>query len=91
MDFKSNPFTAEAYALLVAVQFYKDSSLNHLILEGAAIHDVNLLAKGDADWSQGGYLLLDVRNILNSYAVWFVMHVNRGQIMWLIGLPKMCY
>lgn len=45
----TNHFIAEAYAMLVAVQFCQDSGLNHLILEGDALQVVNLLAQENTD------------------------------------------
>lgn len=39
-----NSVTVEAYAMLVAIQFFLNSSLSHLILEEDALQVVNLLA-----------------------------------------------
>lgn len=76
--------------MLVAVQFCQDSGLSLLILEGYVLQVVNLLAQETTNRSQAGAIIIDAKNMLNSFAVWSVVHVNKeGIIMRLIGLPRM--
>lgn len=64
-DVSNNPFTAEALVLFLAIQFCKESSITHVIIEGDALEVVNQLMKDAMDWSQGGFLIQDARELLN--------------------------
>lgn len=59
------------------VQFCKDFGMTKFILKCDTLQVVNNLAKKETDWSQGGLLIQDARNILNSFADWFMKHVNK--------------
>lgn len=73
----NNPLVAEAFGLLLAVQFYKDVGLKEFIIEGDSLQVVNLLQSMDTNWSQAGFLIQDAKTILQSFATWSVMHACR--------------
>lgn len=66
-----------ALALVIVVNFYKDTGLSNLIVEGDVIHVVNLLKENLKDWSQGGVLVAKAKSLLNSYTCWSTTHVRR--------------
>lgn len=49
--FHLDPFTAEALALLTAVQFCEEASLTNIVVEGDALRVSNKLRKEEEDWS----------------------------------------
>lgn len=73
----SNSFVAESMALLLAVQLCTDIGLHNLMLEGDALQVVRLLKDKNPDWSEGGLLIQDNFQMLNSMAGWSVHHVSR--------------
>ncbi|KAF5470790.1 hypothetical protein F2P56_011279 [Juglans regia] len=76
-NLKGTPFFAEAYDLLLAAVFCKEIGLTHVCLEGDSKQVVDLLQNCARNWSLGGCLVEDAREILNSYAAWSVTHVYR--------------
>ncbi|XP_040996027.1 uncharacterized protein LOC121242200 [Juglans microcarpa x Juglans regia] len=71
---KGTRFDAEAYGMLLAAVFYKEVGITHLCLEGDSKKVVDLLKHYTKNWSLGGCLVEDAREILNSYACWSVAH-----------------
>ncbi|XP_042962496.1 uncharacterized protein LOC122296768 [Carya illinoinensis] len=76
--FRGRPFDAEAYGALMAAIFIKELGLNKVCLEGDSKQVVDLLQKYGLDWSMGGCLVRDAREILNSCTSWSCSHVLRG-------------
>ncbi|KAF5477160.1 hypothetical protein F2P56_003831 [Juglans regia] len=74
---RGNAFDAEAYGLLMATVFCKDLGLRQLCLEGDSKQVVDLLNQDYSNWSMGGCLITDAKNILNSAAAWSVSHAYR--------------
>lgn len=73
--FNSNPFVPESIALLMAIQLCRDLGLHSIQIEGDALQVVRLLEHNDPDWSDGGLLIQDAFQLLNSFANWSIHHV----------------
>lgn len=71
------PFTVEAVSLWTTAKFCRDVVYQNIILEGDALQVVNLLLSKSSDLSEGGMLILDTRNLLNTFICWSTSHVPR--------------
>ncbi|XP_042942901.1 uncharacterized protein LOC122277084 [Carya illinoinensis] len=78
---KLSPLDAEAYALLVASQFCKDSGLSELVLEGDSMQVVLKMKNSVRDWSQASLILEEAKSILNSFTSWKIEHTKRDANM----------
>ncbi|XP_040994321.1 uncharacterized protein LOC121240859 [Juglans microcarpa x Juglans regia] len=72
---KGNPFDAEAYGLLIAVVFCRELGLQQLCVEGDSKQVVDLMKNHTTNWSMGGCLIGDARQVLDSFTHWTVSHV----------------
>lgn len=76
-DFITDPTTAEAYAVLKAVEFSHSLGLRRIILEGDALEIVSKL-KHDENWlGSYGNILLEEKQLLCTCIDWKVQHVHR--------------
>lgn len=66
----TKPFIAEAIGLLEAVCFCKEAGFTSVILKGDALQVVKLLGEKTIDWSEGGCIINDTRQFLNSFTHW---------------------
>ncbi|XP_042950075.1 uncharacterized protein LOC122282191 [Carya illinoinensis] len=74
---KGSPFDAEAYGVLLTAIFCRELGLKSIYLEGDAKQVVDLLKNHKLNWSLGGCLIGDARQLLNEYSLWSVSHVLR--------------
>ncbi|XP_042958120.1 uncharacterized protein LOC122293670 [Carya illinoinensis] len=83
-----SPFNAEAHALMLAVLFSKEAGFLDLMLEADSLHVVEKLEKPVEDWSIGGLIVKDTRNVLKSFVSWSVCHTKRDANMVAHKLAK---
>ncbi|XP_042939498.1 uncharacterized protein LOC122274528 [Carya illinoinensis] len=74
---KGSPFDAEAYGVLLVAVFCRELGLKSIYLEGDAKQVMDLLKNHKLNWSLGGCLIRDARQLLNDYSLWSVSHVPR--------------
>ncbi|XP_042974745.1 uncharacterized protein LOC122306382 [Carya illinoinensis] len=72
-----NPFSGEAYALMMSVVFCKDIGVSNLVVEGDAIQVIRLLSGSVLDCSYGGLVVEDAKRELNTFATWSAIHTRR--------------
>ncbi|KAF5465302.1 hypothetical protein F2P56_015322 [Juglans regia] len=72
-----SPFKAEAYAMLMAIIFCKDTGFTNIVLEGDSLQVVKQMQKPVKDWSQGGLIIEDAKAILKSLPGWSIGHIRR--------------
>ncbi|XP_042962408.1 uncharacterized protein LOC122296670 [Carya illinoinensis] len=68
-------FEAEAYGLVVTATFCKELGLNQIHIEGDSKRVINLMHGMEKNWSMGGLLVEDAKNILSSIGNWKATHV----------------
>lgn len=74
----TNPFTAEAIRLFEAVLFCKNAGFSNLTLEGDAFQVVRILLSNFVDWSEGGCVINDSRQLLHSFTHRLVQHTPKN-------------
>jgi ribonuclease HI len=72
-----DPTMAEAAAALLAVEFSRDSGLQHVILEGDSKNVVLALSETNANLSRYGQIIEDAKVVLRGFRSWEVRHVYR--------------
>lgn len=79
----NTPFVVESLALLIAIQFYKDTrfskdwSEGDMLVQDDTLQVVNLMHQKARDWSEGDMLVHDARILINSFANQSFQHVTR--------------
>ncbi|XP_042974832.1 uncharacterized protein LOC122306468 [Carya illinoinensis] len=76
-----SPFTAEAYALMMAVIFCKEAGFRSIIFEGDSLKVVEGMQKKAKDWSQGGLIIEDTKLLLQDLVRWKFCHTKRDSNM----------
>ncbi|XP_042939551.1 uncharacterized protein LOC122274591 [Carya illinoinensis] len=82
------PFDAEAQGLLLAVVFCKEIRLRNLVLEGDSKQVIDILQIEGSNWSRGGLMVEDARQVLNSWSQWTGVHACREANMAAHELAK---
>lgn len=59
--FRLSLVIVEAYAIMVAIQFCKENGFTDLVLEGDSLQVFLKMQNPVKDWSQGGFILEDVK------------------------------
>ncbi|XP_042956302.1 uncharacterized protein LOC122292147 [Carya illinoinensis] len=67
---RTDQFTAESYALLIASSFYKESGISTVIVEGESQKEINILRYEVTDWSQGDLIIEEAKDVLSSCLSW---------------------
>ncbi|XP_041011337.1 uncharacterized protein LOC121255120 [Juglans microcarpa x Juglans regia] len=80
-NIRVSPFTAEAYAMLMAILFCKDTGVTNIVLEGDSLQVVKQMQKSVKDWSHGGLIIEDVKAIMKSFPGWSIGHIRRDANM----------
>ncbi|KAF5445283.1 hypothetical protein F2P56_034346 [Juglans regia] len=83
---RGSVFDAEAYGLLLACVFCKEIGIRHLCLEGDSKQ-----VQDSPNWSLGGCLISDAKEVLTSAAVWSISHVYREAKMVAHRLTQAAY
>ncbi|XP_042956310.1 uncharacterized protein LOC122292152 [Carya illinoinensis] len=76
-----SPLSAEAYALMVAIQFCKDHGFTNIICEGDSLQVVRKMKSFEEDWSQEGLIIEDAKTLLKSFSYWDIIHTKRDSNM----------
>ncbi|XP_042978388.1 uncharacterized protein LOC122309093 [Carya illinoinensis] len=76
-----SPFIAEAYAMMMDVLFYKEASFHSVIFEGDSLQVVERMQKTVIDWSQGGFIIKDTKQVLQEFVSWSFCHTKRDSNM----------
>ncbi|XP_042983344.1 uncharacterized protein LOC122312724 [Carya illinoinensis] len=76
-----SPFTAEAYAMMMAVLFCKEAGFHSIIFEGDSLQVVERMQKIVIDWSQGGFIIKDTKQVLQEIVSWSFCHRKRDSNM----------
>ncbi|XP_042974585.1 uncharacterized protein LOC122306215 [Carya illinoinensis] len=83
-----SPFVAEAYAMMMAVLFYKEAGFQTIIFEGDSLQVVERMHKSKGDWSQGGLIIEDTKKVLEDFVSWKFSHTKRDSNMAAHELAK---
>lgn len=62
---------------MLAAIFCQNMGIKEVVMGGDTLQMVNNLSKTTNDWSQGGLMIEDAKNILNCFASWFANHIKR--------------
>ncbi|XP_042954641.1 uncharacterized protein LOC122291055 [Carya illinoinensis] len=76
-----SPFTAEAYAMMMAVIFCKEAGFRSVLFEGDSLKVVEGMQKKAKDWSQGGLIIEDTKHMLQDFVRWKFCHTKRDSNM----------
>lgn len=69
--------TTEAMGLFETILFCKHDHFSNLILEGDALQVVKLLQSNSVDWSEGGCLINNSKQLFQSFTLLFIQHTPR--------------
>ncbi|XP_042939466.1 uncharacterized protein LOC122274496 [Carya illinoinensis] len=75
-----SPFTAEAYVVMMAVIFCKEAGFQSVLFEGDSLKVVEGMQKTAKDWSQGGLIIEDTKQMLQDFVSWKFCHTKGIQI-----------
>ncbi|XP_040994235.1 uncharacterized protein LOC121240764 [Juglans microcarpa x Juglans regia] len=85
---KGSSFDAEAHGLLLATVFCKELGLKHVVIEGDSKQVIDLLQRQCSNWSMGGLLIEDARQLMDSCSEWTSSHAYREANMAAHHLAK---
>ncbi|XP_035546735.1 uncharacterized protein LOC118348703 [Juglans regia] len=88
---KGSVFDAEAYGLLLACVFCKEIGVRQICLEGDSKQVVDQMNQDSPNWSLGGCLISDAKEILNLAAIWSISHAYREANMAAHMLAQAAY
>ncbi|XP_035547372.1 uncharacterized protein LOC118348908 [Juglans regia] len=88
---KGSVFDAEAYGLLLACVFCKEIGVRQICLEGDSKQVMDQMNQDSPNWSLGGCLISDAKEILNLAAVWSISHAYREANMAAHMLAQAAY
>ena len=73
----TDPFLAESYGALKAVQFARDLGLSKVVLEGDSLQAIQALQGDQEVWCSASMFLFEAKLGLINFARWEVSHVRR--------------